>query len=127
MRTARRRDSARTKAGAAASRNADVYGFLRKWMRDMRDSQHDGGSFAGVAPPGLFGDDAERFGWSDAGVIVPYAMWKRYGDVAIVEENFAAIERYMALTAKNRFDSPTANEYQWGDWVSFDSLESHDG
>ena len=43
------------------------------------------------------------------------------------QNNFAAIERYMALTAKNRFDSPTANEYQWGDWVSFDSLESHDG
>ncbi len=112
---------------AAASRNADVYGFLRKWMRDMRDSQHDGGSFAGVAPPGLFGDDAERFGWSDAGVIVPYTMWKRYGDIAIVEENFAAVERYMALTAKNRFDSPAANEYQWGDWVSFEALESHDG
>ncbi|MCR5753005.1 MAG: glycoside hydrolase family 78 protein [Kiritimatiellae bacterium] len=112
---------------AAASRNADVYGFLRKWMRDMRDSQHDGGSFVGVAPPGLFGDDAERFGWGDAGVIVPYTMWKRYGDVAIVEENFAAIERYMALTARNRFDSPAANEYQWGDWVSFEPLESHDG
>ena len=112
---------------AAASRNADVYGFLCKWMRDMRDSQHDGGSFAGVAPPGLFGDDAERFGWSDAGVIVPYTMWKRYGDIAIVEENFAAVERYMALTAINKFDSPAANEYQWGDWVSFEALESHDG
>ena len=112
---------------AAASRNAEVYGFLRKWMRDMRDTQHDDGSFAGVAPPGLFGDNTERFGWSDAGVIVPYTMWKRYGDIAIVEENFAAIERYMALTAKNRFDSPAANEYQWGDWVSFEALESHDG
>ena len=112
---------------AAASRNAEVYGFLRKWMRDMRDSQHDDGSFAGVAPPGLFGDNTERFGWSDAGVIVPYTMWKRYGDIAIVEENFAAIERYMALTARNRFDSPAANEYQWGDWVSFEALESHDG
>jgi alpha-L-rhamnosidase len=54
-------------------------------------------------------------------------MWKRYGDIAIVEENFAAIERYMALTARNRFDSPAANEYQWGDWVSFEALESHDG
>jgi alpha-L-rhamnosidase len=96
-------------------------------MRDMRDSQHDDGSFAGVAPPGLFGDNTERFGWSDAGVIVPYTMWKRYGDIAIVEENFAAIERYMALTARNRFDSPAANEYQWGDWVSFEALESHDG
>ena len=113
---------------AAASRNAEVYGFLRKWMHDMRDSQHDDGSFAGVAPPGLFASNStERFGWSDAGVIVPYIMWKRYGDRTIVEENFDAIERYMALTAKNKFDSPAANEYQWGDWVSFEALESHDG
>ena len=39
-------------------------------------------------------------------MIVPYVAWKRYGDLAIVEENFDAIERYMALTAKNKFDSP---------------------
>ena len=112
---------------AAASRNADVYAFLKKWMRDMRDSQHGNGSFAGVAPPGLFGDDTERFGWSDAGVIVPYVMWKRYGDLSIVEENFDAIGRYMDLTARNKFDSPAANGFQWGDWVSFEALESHDG
>ena len=111
----------------AATRNADVYGFLRKWMRDMRDTQHADGSFAGVAPLAAYGDRSERFGWCDAGVIVPYVMWKRYGDLAIVEENFDAIERYMALTAKNKFDSPAANPYQWGDWLSFEPLESHDG
>ena len=60
-------------------------------------------------------------------MIVPYTMWKRYGDISIVEENFAAIERYMALTARNKFDSPVANEYQWADWLSFEAFESHDG
>ncbi|MDD4025970.1 MAG: family 78 glycoside hydrolase catalytic domain [Kiritimatiellae bacterium] len=112
---------------AAASRNADVYGFLCKFMRDMRDSQHENGSFTGVAPTAQYGDKTEQLGWSDAGIIIPYTMWRRYGDLSIVEDNFGAMEKYMELTAKNRFDSPVANSHQWADWLSYENYESAGG
>ena len=112
----------------AASYNADVYGFLCKWMHDMRDTQHDNGSFPGVAPFAQYGSEAsEEIGWSDAGVIVPYNMWRQYGDTTIIEENWDAMERYLALVAANKFDSPHANRHQWADWLSFEDYESAGG
>ena len=112
----------------AASYNADVYGFLAKWMRDMRDTQHDNGSFPGVAPHAQYGSNAsEEIGWSDAGIIVPYTMWKQFGDATIVDDNWNAMEKYLALTAKNKFDSPRGNTHQWADWLSFEDYESAGG
>ena len=112
----------------AAAYNADVYGFLSKWMHDMRDTQHDNGSFPGVAPYAQYGSEAsEEIGWSDAGVIVPHTMWRMFGDTAIIDENWDAMEKYLALTAKNKFDSPRGNSHQWADWLSFEDYESAGG
>ncbi|MBR4653723.1 MAG: family 78 glycoside hydrolase catalytic domain [Kiritimatiellae bacterium] len=113
---------------AAAARNADVYSFLSKWMHDVRDTQHDDGSFTGVAPQAQYGSEAgERIGWADAGVIVPHTMWRMFGDTSIIDDNWDAMERYLALISKTKFDSPVANEYQWADWLSFEDYESAGG
>ena len=64
----------------AACYNADVRDFLRKWMRDMRDSQRPDGGFPGVAPVGMIGANEHQFGWADAGIIVPYTIWRHFGD-----------------------------------------------
>ena len=113
---------------AAAAYNADVYGFLSKWMHDMRDTQHDNGSFPGVAPHAQYGSQAsEEIGWSDAGIIVPHTMWRLFGDTSIIEDSWDAMEKYLALTAKNKFDSQRGNSHQWADWLSFEDYESAGG
>ena len=111
----------------AASYNADVYGFFLKWMRDMRDTQHADGSYTGVAPLAQYGDLGHQLGWADAGVIVPWTMWRQFGDTRIVEENWDSMERYLALLEDMKFDSPEAREHQWGDWLSYEKLESCGG
>ena len=111
----------------AACYNADVRDFLRKWMRDMRDSQNPDGGFPGVAPPGRVGANEHQFGWADAGVIVPYTVWRHFGDRRIVEENWDAMERYVALVDNMKFASPQALEHQWADWLSFEALETCSG
>ena len=112
----------------AASYNADVYGFLRKFTRDMRDTVLKSGSFTGVAPLAQYASNmGEQFGWSDAGVIVPYVMWRKYGDTSVVEENWAAMARYVALLEKEKFASKAATGHQWGDWLSYEKLESWSG
>ena len=111
----------------AACYNADVRDFLRKWMRDMRDSQRPDGGFPGVAPVGMIGANEHQFGWSDAGIIVPYTLWRHYGDAEIVRENWEAMERYVALVEKMKFDSPQARNHQWADWLSLEKLETASG
>ncbi len=106
---------------------ADTYDFLRKWMGDMRDCQTESGGFRVVAPSGIFGGGSMRFGWSDAGVIVPWTMWKQFGDTRIIEENWEAMERFVNHIDKTKYDH-TAHikenkNTQCADWVSFEPLE----
>lgn len=107
---------------------ANTRQFFHKWMRDMRDSQHPLGAFPGVAPLAQYGDECARLGWSDAAVIVPWVVWKQYGDTAIVNENWLAIERYMDHLAKTKYNHHalvTENQnFQFADWLSYEPLES---
>ena len=112
----------------AGAYNADTYGFFVKWMRDMRDTQHKDGSYTGVAPEAQYGSErGEQLGWADAGVIVPYTMWRQFGDTSVVEQNWDSMKRYMALIDRTKFTSPVAMGHQWADWLSYEKLESCGG
>ena len=107
---------------------ADTRSFFRKWMKDVRDTQKDEGAFASVCPPGPFGRTPLRFGWSDAGIIVPWTVWRQFGDTTIVSENWEAMERFMDHIGPSRYAheahlSENGN-YQYADWLSFEPLES---
>ena len=105
--------------------------FFHKWMQDVRDSQGETGGFPGVAPLAQYGGELMRLGWADAGVIVPWTVWKQFGDTAIIDENWAAMERFMDHVNATRYDhAALAGEngnYQWADWLSYEPLESCSG
>lgn len=115
----------------AGSFNADTSRFFRKWMRDMRDSQHRFGSFPGVAPTAQYGDNMMRIGWADAGIIVPFQMWKQFGDRAIVNENWVAMDRYLSRVNETKFSHEAIRAEcagrQWADWLSYEAFESNSG
>ena len=101
----------------AALFNADVRGFFSKWMADMRDSQLDDGAFLEVVPVGVYGREGGVSAWSDAGVIVPYRLWRRYGDSAVIRENWAAMTRYLDCLELN--GGHLRNSY--GDWLAYEN------
>ena len=108
---------------------ANTYDFFRKWMRDMRDRQNEYGGFPGVAPVGPFGDSYMRFGWADAGVIVPWTAWKQFGDTRIIDENWEAMEKFMKHVAETKYNHNELLEEnkknQYADWVSYEPLECY--
>ena len=110
---------------------ADTAPFFHKFARDMRDSQSETGGFPGVSPAGLFGAETMRLGWADAGVIVPWTVWKQFGDKDIVEENWDAMERFITHVADTKYDHAALVEengnYQWADWLSYEPLETCEG
>ena len=107
----------------AATYNADVYGFFLKWMRDVRDTQYKDGSYTGVAPAAQYGGDIHRIGWADAGIIVPYTIWKQYGDTRIVEECWESMKRFMKMLDDTKYASKIAMFRQYSDWLSCEKLE----
>jgi alpha-L-rhamnosidase len=115
----------------AGTFNADTSSFFRKWMRDLCDNQHALGGFPGVAPLGQYGNEPMRIGWADVGVITPYQVWKQFGDTKLLEDNWAAMEKFVARVNETKYDyEATKGEnggYQWADWVGYEDLESCSG
>ena len=120
----------------AAVYAADVYGFFMKWMTDMRDAQmqegvrsvnartpNHPGSFRSVAPPGPAGAAGHRIGWSDAGVIVPYTVWKQFGDTRIISDNWDAMCNFMSLLKRTKYITGK-KEKQTADWLSMEKYEA---
>lgn len=108
--------------------------FFHKWTHDLRDTQNEQGGYPGVAPYGQNGSTSQeymRVGWADAGIIVPWTVWKQFADRSIVDENWEAMERYMDHVNQTKYDhNALKNEngnFQWGDWLSYEPLESYGG
>ena len=100
---------------------ADVAPFLGKWMTDMRDAQSADGAFPIIAPlvaapPPQGGKPIN--GWSDAGVIVPYLVWRQTGSREFVVRNWEAMERYMDCLRANK-----GPNNMFGDWVHLEKTD----
>ena len=110
---------------------ANTDAFFHKWMRDMRDSQSETGGFPGVAPTAPYGGEMMRLGWADAGVIVPWTVWKQFGDKSIIEENWDAMMKFMGHVVETKYNHTALvrenGNYQWADWLSYEPLESCGG
>ena len=80
-----------------ANYNMDSQLFLTKWLQDLRDTQNAEGSFPGVAPviPGRFDGGYGSAGWADAGVHVPYSVWRAYGDTQVLRDSYDSMKRYV--------------------------------
>ena len=102
----------------AGSYNADTKGFLGKFMQDMRDSQTDNGAYPNTAPSGAFGGGGQ-LGWADAGIIVPYNLYKMYGDKSIIEKNYASMQKFMDVFMKSTDKKGGGHAY--GDWLAYES------
>lgn len=76
----------------------DYINFARKYLNDLYDWQKPNGKLPQIAPEG--GTDAYMkamdgsVGWADAGVLIPYVLWKQYGDLEIIKEFLPGMRRY---------------------------------
>jgi alpha-L-rhamnosidase len=101
------------------SYNFDIASFGRQWMRSVVDDQTADGVFANTVPVvSSLGDGAP--GWGDAGVIVPWTAWMQYGDKAILEENWPAMERWMNFIQTNNPNFLRRNRTgsNFADWLA---------
>ena len=85
---------------STASYLFDYRSFGRKYLNDLYDWQKKDGKLPQIVPEG--GTDFYMkamdgcVGWADAGVIMPYVLWKRYGDIDILKKYWQGMEKYAA-------------------------------
>lgn len=123
------------------NRSADA--FLTAWMDNLRAEQLPDGAVPMIVPylkayatflRDNLGTDTSC-GWGDAVIMVPYAMYRAYGDIRVLQENYDAMTRWMeyirgraenshpegyegwdeARKARSRFLWNT--DFHFGDWL----------
>ena len=130
----------------AASFVYDVAGFSTKWLRDLACEQREDGRVPKLVPHPRRPDSDEdpmdlldgSSGWGDAAVLVPWALYRAYGDLGILETQwdsmtgwveFAARQARENRNAKRAEARPEAAEheaflwdtgYHWGEWLPAD-------
>lgn len=101
-----------------AGRNADVSAFFARWMRDVVDAQDADGAFPDVAPLLCVTREGAP-AWGDAGVIVPWLLYRLYGDVRVLERSYDAMTAWVGHVHRHNPDliwrHRVGNHY--GDWL----------
>jgi len=123
------------------SYNFNIAAFSQKFIQDIVDAQTTQGAFTNVSPDtlpfeggGAEGNSAwnENMvgapGWGDAGVIVPWTTWVQYGDKAVIEKNWDAMQRWMEFIQSRNPDFIRRNGVgpNFADWLAPDSNTNKD-
>jgi alpha-L-rhamnosidase len=105
-----------------ATRNADVAAFFARWLRDVVDGQDADGAFPDVAPV-VVADREGAPAWGDAGVLVPWLLWRAYGDRRVLADCYDAMTAWVEHIHRHNpglvWRHRTGNNY--GDWLQVDA------
>jgi len=117
----------------------DVAGFSAKWLADVAADQWDDGTIANISPcpPAEGAGGPVRFlngsaGWGDAVVIVPWEIYRAYGDDRLLGKLWPHMVRWLdragRMAAGGRHPSRTGDPrpherylwdtgFHWGEWL----------
>ncbi|MCR4691729.1 MAG: glycoside hydrolase family 78 protein [Lachnospiraceae bacterium] len=106
--------------------NRDLRAFYDKWATDLLDAQTPEGAFTDTVPATVHTGSGNG-GWADAGILIPYAVYRRYGRADYPEGLYPAMKKYMDyLSGISDFDPAEGrigpgNIY--GDWLSRETTD----
>lgn len=98
----------------------DLYNFYKKWAKNWLNNQDEYGNFGHTAPApyGAGGGPA----WGGLGVVLPWKIYKYYGDVSILRSSYEAMVAYINFLETKSEDGLLKHfgHKQWGfigDWL----------
>lgn len=75
--------------------------FARKYVVDLYDWQKENGKLPQIVPEGGVDFYMKAMdgsvGWADAGIIIPYMLWKQYDDIRFVADFYGKMAKYAAF------------------------------
>ena len=97
----------------------DVSGFLTSWLQDLGADQQDARGIVPVVIPNVLPDSPmAAAAWGDAAVIVPWVLYLRFGDQAILAAQFESMRAWVDRVAEIAGESRLWDQgFQFGDWL----------
>ena len=111
-----------------ASINYRTNKFFKKWLGDLAADQKESGAVPHIIPD-IGWEDAGSAAWADAAVVVPYWVWRTYGDTQIIRDQFESMKKWILYmetkgTVRGLFD---IDDMHFGDWLSLDAGDEATG
>jgi alpha-L-rhamnosidase len=102
--------------GASVNYNYDIYNLYRKIIQDMMDAQTADGLIPDITPEyvhfeGGFRDSPE---WGSASIILPYLLYKWYGDTKVMETAWPMMTKYVEYLSEKAQNNILSHGL--GDW-----------
>lgn len=106
-----------------ASYNYDSERFFRKWLRDLKADQRPDGAVGQVIPD-YMPHTQPSAAWGDAAVICPWQIYQTYGDISVLEEQYASMKAWVEYIS-NTTTTPGLwkGGTHFGDWLALDAPE----
>jgi alpha-L-rhamnosidase len=110
-----------------ASYNMDVHNFFAKWLKDITADQTGDGMVPFVVPNVLGPNAGGSAGWADVSTIVPWNMWLAYGDVKILEDQYASMKAWVGFMQAHSTNDLWNSGFHFGDWLFYRPADDNDG
>lgn len=105
-----------------AAYNYDVKRFFRKWLRDLVAEQLPDGSVPYIVP-NVGGGTGTAALWADAVTMIPFTMYRMYGELSFLEEAYSAMRKYAGKGLSGMENGLIRSGFQYGDWLALDRDE----
>ena len=96
--------------------NFDGISIYEKWMNDFCDEQKDNGILPCIIPTSVWGYDwANGVDWTSAVAIIPWEIYRFYGDTTLLRRMYGPIKKYVSYIESISTNHLT--DWGLGDWV----------
>lgn len=105
----------------------DSYAFFAKYLHDMATEQKTkDGAVPDVIPS--FGHKGISCAWGDAACVIPWVVYRFYGDKSILEEQFDSMKGWVDYIYRlEEEDQGWRKHFHYGDWLALDGPGGIDG
>lgn len=105
----------------------DSYAFFAKYLHDMATEQKNrDGAVPDVIPS--FGHQGIACAWGDAACVIPWVVYRFYGDKAILEEQIDSMKAWVDyIYGLEQKEQGWRKHFHYGDWLALDGPGGIDG
>lgn len=103
--------------------------FFNKWLHDLACDQRANGAITDVCPDHAGWETHGSSAWGDAAVVVPYWIYRTYGDTQVIRDQFDSMKKWILFMEKNGSERGLfdLHPYHFGDWLSLDAGDEATG
>ncbi len=105
---------------STAAFNKNIALLYSKWLRDLRAEQSPEFGVPMIVP-NILGKSPGIAIWHDAATIIPWTMWKVYGDKRLLEDQYESMKACVEYTRNKVGENGLLQTgQQLGDWIALD-------